>query len=143
VSTPQSLPLFAYGTLRDREYQRELFGRTFPMQPARVTGFIALSTGGGYLAATRCAGGTISGALVELDRAAYSIADAWEDLSVYSRVAIAAQCGDGRLAPCYMYVQLGAHGRPAMDERLTDRARPEVISDIRRFRLSAAFKHRR
>ena len=136
------LPLFAYGTLRDPEYQRELFARTYPMQRACVTGFIVVSTGAGYLAATPRDEATIDGVLVDLDDAGYAIADAWEDRTVYDRVEIEAYGQDGRMQRCWIYVQLDAGGAPVADERLADRARADVIADIRRFRTSEAFTNR-
>jgi gamma-glutamylcyclotransferase (GGCT)/AIG2-like uncharacterized protein YtfP len=131
------LPLFAYGTLRDPEYQRELFARTYPMRPAEAPGFLVVSTGGGYVAATARPGATIAGALVELDAAAYAIADAWEDRSVYDRIEIEARLADGEPARCFIYVRPGAAGAAVGDGRLADRPRSEVIADIRRFRVGA------
>jgi gamma-glutamylcyclotransferase (GGCT)/AIG2-like uncharacterized protein YtfP len=133
------LPLFAYGTLRDPQYQRELFERTFPQRPAQVRGYVVVSTGGGYLAAAPRPGETIAGALVELDLAAYAIADAWEDLTIYERVEVTAYGRGERLERCFMYVQPGAAGPPVTDGRWSDRARADVIADIRRFRASADF----
>ena len=130
-------PLFAYGTLRDAEYQRELFGRDFPMRRARVTGYVVVSTPGGYLAAAARAGAHIDGALVELDAAAYAVADAWEDLTVYERIQTEARGDDGPSQPCFLYIVPGARGEPVADGRLADRARAAVIADIRRFRASA------
>jgi gamma-glutamylcyclotransferase (GGCT)/AIG2-like uncharacterized protein YtfP len=131
------LPLFAYGTLRDPDYQRELFARTFKMEPATVSGFAIRSTGGGYLAAAPQPGAAIAGMLVDLDAAAYVIADAWEDRSVYDRVEVQACRADGRLRRCFIYVQLHASGTIVADDRLADRPRAEVLADIRRFRASA------
>lgn len=127
-------PLFAYGTLRDAEFQRELFGRSFPMDDARVAGFAVVSTAGGYLAAIAKPGASVAGALVHLDAAAYAIADAWEDMSVYERIETRADVPGGRSCACFMYVRTGAHGPPVADGRLADRSRTEVIADIRRFR---------
>jgi hypothetical protein len=107
------------------------------MQPARVIGFVVVSTGGGYLAATARPRATIDGALVALDVSGYALADAWEDRSVYDRIAIEARTGDGRIRPCFIYVRPGARGVPITDGRLADRPRTQVIADIRRFRASA------
>jgi gamma-glutamylcyclotransferase (GGCT)/AIG2-like uncharacterized protein YtfP len=130
-------PLFAYGTLRDAEYQRELFDRTFAMEPACVSGFIVVTTAGGYLAATARPGATVAGALVHLDAAAYRIADAWEDLTVYERIAITARRADGGPCDCFMYVQAAPAGHPVSDGRLSNSPRAQVVADIRRFRASA------
>jgi gamma-glutamylcyclotransferase (GGCT)/AIG2-like uncharacterized protein YtfP len=128
------LPLFAYGTLRDPEYQLELFARTFAMELAEVSGFVVLSTGGGYLAATPRPGTTIRGALVALDAAAYAVADAWEDLAVYDRITVDARRTLDRVVQrCFMYVVPEARGTPVVDERPADRSRAEVVADIRRF----------
>jgi gamma-glutamylcyclotransferase (GGCT)/AIG2-like uncharacterized protein YtfP len=132
------LPLFAYGTLRDSEYQLELFGRTYPMRAARLTGFIVCATGHGYLAAAARADGVIDGTLVALDDAAYRVADEWEDLSVYVRLEVAARETDGTLTRAYLYAQPDCGGAPVLDGRIADRARADVIADIRRFRAAAA-----
>jgi gamma-glutamylcyclotransferase (GGCT)/AIG2-like uncharacterized protein YtfP len=137
------LPLFAYGTLRDPEYQRELFARTYPMRPAYVTRFIVVSTPGGYFAATPREGASIAGALVELDEDAYVIADAWEDRTVYDRVRIEARTATGRIQPAYMYVRPGVRGVPVGHERPADRARVDVIADIRLFCATQRFKGQR
>jgi gamma-glutamylcyclotransferase (GGCT)/AIG2-like uncharacterized protein YtfP len=129
------LPLFAYGTLRDADYQRALFDRTYPMRPATVTGFIVLSTGGGYLAATPRESGSISGAIVELDAAGYAIADAWEDLRVYARIEVEANGEDGPQR-CLMYVRPDTGGELVADERTADLPRADVFNDIARFRSS-------
>lgn len=131
-----TLPLFAYGTLRDPDYQRELFARTYPMKRAVAIGFIAVVAEGGYLAAMPRDGARIEGALVEFDAAGYAIADAWEDLAVYDRIEIEAMYQDGRPQRCFIYVQTDAQGPPVTDERLADRSRAEVVADIRRFRAT-------
>jgi gamma-glutamylcyclotransferase (GGCT)/AIG2-like uncharacterized protein YtfP len=107
------------------------------MRGARVTGFVVVSTTGGYLAAAACAGAHIEGALVALDAAAYAVADAWEDLTVYERIETEARGEDGRAQPCFMYIVPGARGEAVADGRLADRPRAAVIADIRRFRASA------
>lgn len=137
------LPLFAYGTLRDPDFQRELFGRTLPIEPARLADFIVLSTGGGYLAAVPRAGESVEGSLLTLDSTAYAVADAWEDLTVYARVETVAVCADERRVPCCVYVRPGASGVPVADGRLADRPRADVIADIRRFRAEFDLSRRR
>jgi len=127
------LPLFAYGTLRDPQYQHELFGRTYPMEPAHVSGYIVLSMAGGYLAATQRPGAQIAGALVALDARGYAIADAWEDRTIYDRIEVDAHSATGPRR-CFIYIQPAALGAPVTDARLADRPRAEIIDDIRRFR---------
>jgi gamma-glutamylcyclotransferase (GGCT)/AIG2-like uncharacterized protein YtfP len=135
------LPLFAYGTLRDPEYQRELFDRVFPQRPAEVRDYVVVSTGGGYLAAAFRPGAEITGSLVELDSAAYAIADAWEDRTIYDQIEVTASSGAGRSERCFMYVRPAAAGPAVKDGRLSDRSRAEVIGDIRQFRASVSFPH--
>ncbi len=130
------LPLFAYGTLRDPDYQRELFGRTYQMHRARVADYIVLSTPTGYLAAAPRPGSAIDGAIVEIDAFGWEIADAWEDRSVYDRIDVQAYRPDGQIIACLMYVQIGGDGEPALGAQLADRTRAEVIADIRRFRAA-------
>jgi gamma-glutamylcyclotransferase (GGCT)/AIG2-like uncharacterized protein YtfP len=127
-------PLFAYGTLRDPDYQRELFGRTYQMHRAWVAGYIARVSRSGYLAAAPRLGALIDGAIVEIDAAGLAVADAWEDLDVYDRIEIDAQRADGRIVRCWIYVIADVDGPPVVDARLADRTRAEIIADIRRFR---------
>jgi len=133
-SNPPIRPLFAYGTLRDVDYQRELFGRTFPMRAARVHGFVVVTTPSGYLAATARRGASVDGMLVELDGAAYHMADAWEDLAVYARIDVDAQLPGGTALGCPMYVQSAADGPEVTDGQLAARPRADVIAEIHRFR---------
>ncbi len=128
------LPLFAYGTLRDAEYQRELFGRTFPTASAVVRGFRVTVGGGGYLAAVPQPDGVVRGSIVELDAAAYAIADAWEDLAVYQRIDVVATTDAGADRRAFIYVRFDAHGPPVTHCRNADLPRETVLADIRRFR---------
>jgi len=137
------LPLFAYGTLRDAEYQRELFGRTYPMREAHIRGFVAIATETGYLAAVPRPSGRIDGALVDLDALGYEVADAWEDRAVYDRIEIEAIRADGGPERAFIYVRAVQPGVPAAqlgdpvtDGRLANRPRAAVIDDIRGFRTS-------
>jgi gamma-glutamylcyclotransferase (GGCT)/AIG2-like uncharacterized protein YtfP len=130
------LPLFAYGTLRDPEYQLELFGQTFPMRRAQLAGYVVRVTEHGYLAAAEWEGGVVDGALVALDAAAYDVADAWEDLDVYERLEVDARDGAGVTSRAYLYARPRCAGPLVTDGRLTDRSRADVIADIRQFRAS-------
>jgi hypothetical protein len=114
-SNPPIRPLFAYGTLRDVDYQRELFGRTFPMRAARVHGFVVVTTPSGYLAATARRGAS-------------------EDLAVYARIDVDAQLPGGTALGCQMYVQSAADGPEVTDGQLAARPRADVIAEIHRFR---------
>ncbi len=133
-NAPRDLPLFAYGTLRDAEFLRELFGRTFSMQAARVRDFIVVRTATGYLAATPRTGSIVEGCIVAVDATVYPLADAWEDLTVYDRIAIDADLRDGTTRRCWMYVQPGAQGPAVTDGRASVHPRADVVAEIRRFR---------
>jgi len=128
------LPLFAYGTLRDPDYQRELFDRTYHMHRAFVADYIVTHSPTGYLAAVPRAGNLIDGAIVEIDAAGLEVADAWEDLDVYDRIEVDAYLPDGRERRCYMYVAANPAATVLGDASLRDRTRAEIIADIRRFR---------
>jgi gamma-glutamylcyclotransferase (GGCT)/AIG2-like uncharacterized protein YtfP len=128
--------LFAYGTLRDAEYQHALFGRALPMRPATLAGWAAVIAEGGYLTVVRAPGETLAGDLVDLDDAALARADAWEEVPLYERIRAEARPADGEPVPCWLYVRPTASRDRAPAGMLARHERTLVLAQIRSCRLS-------
>ena len=90
--------LFVYGTLRDPEVQRAVFGRTFTAEPDRVVGH-RLDTieidGKGYFLLQRSedAGEEVAGLVLPLTEAELALADAYEGQVHYARVTVLLRSG--------------------------------------------------
>jgi gamma-glutamylcyclotransferase (GGCT)/AIG2-like uncharacterized protein YtfP len=128
------IEVFAYGTLRDPQYQRALFDVTMPMRPALLDGWLVVVHEGGFLTLVRAPGETVAGDLVALDDETLTIADAWEEVPLYERLQSEARTAAGELVPCWVYVRpTASRERPAAGE-LARHARREVLERIRDFR---------
>jgi gamma-glutamylcyclotransferase (GGCT)/AIG2-like uncharacterized protein YtfP len=128
--------LFAYGTLRDAEYQQALFGRALPTRPATLPGWYAVIAEGGYLTVVPAPGETLAGDLVSLDPAGLAIADAWEEVPLYERIRAEAIAAGGAAVPCWLYVRPSASRERAPAGMLARHDRSTVLAQIRAFRLS-------
>lgn len=131
------IPLFAYGTLRDPEYQRALFDRTYPTRPASLDGWRVVVAERGYLTVIADPHATARGDLVELDARGLALADRWEDVPVYVRVRARARHADAVDVACWLYVRPTAsltappRGALAMHDRAT------VLAAIRALRKTS------
>ena len=126
--------LFAYGTLRDREYQGALFDRTVPARPATLPGWRAVVADGGYLTIVPAAGDEVAGDLLTLDDAALAIADAWEDVPLYRRVGVAVRPADGTAVNAQVYVRPSDSRERAPAGILARHPREDVLAQIRELR---------
>jgi gamma-glutamylcyclotransferase (GGCT)/AIG2-like uncharacterized protein YtfP len=99
------IAVFAYGTLRDPEYQRELFGHELAMQPATLPGWMTVVAEGGYFTIVPAGGETVSGDLLELDDADIALADGWEEVPQYVRSIVDVVTADGAPAEAWVYVR--------------------------------------
>jgi gamma-glutamylcyclotransferase (GGCT)/AIG2-like uncharacterized protein YtfP len=125
------IELFAYGTLRDAEYQAALFGRALPTRPATLPGWLAVVAEGGYLTVVRAAGETVSGDLVTLDDAQLAIADAWEEVPLYERLQVDVRDAHDAIVPAWLYVRPTASRERAPAGMLTHHPRSVVLAQIR------------
>jgi gamma-glutamylcyclotransferase (GGCT)/AIG2-like uncharacterized protein YtfP len=130
------IALFAYGTLRDAEYQRALFDRTPAMQPATLAGWRPVVAESGYLTIVRAPGECVNGDVVLLDEHELAIADGWEEVPLYERVSIEARALDGAPIACWVYVRATALHERAPAGRLAGRPRAEVLARIRAYRAT-------
>jgi gamma-glutamylcyclotransferase (GGCT)/AIG2-like uncharacterized protein YtfP len=126
--------LFVYGTLRDAEYQRALFGRTLPMRPATLPDWAAVVAENGYLTLVRAPGERVDGDLIVLDDDALALADAWEEVPSYERLPIEARDGGGAMVPALVYVRPTASTERAGSGVLASHERAAVLAQIGRCR---------
>jgi gamma-glutamylcyclotransferase (GGCT)/AIG2-like uncharacterized protein YtfP len=123
--------LFAYGTLRDAEYQQALFDRVLPARPATLQGWLVVVAEGGYLTLVRAPGESVSGDLLALDDAALALADAWEDVPLYERLRVETRDAAGMAVPAFVYVRPTASRERAPAGMLAQRERADVLAHIR------------
>jgi gamma-glutamylcyclotransferase (GGCT)/AIG2-like uncharacterized protein YtfP len=126
--------LFVYGTLRDAEYQRALFGRMLPMRPATLPDWAAVVAENGYLTVVCAPGERVDGDLITLDDDALALADAWEEVPSYERLPIEARDGGGAAVPAFVYVRPSASRERPVQGTTSQHKREEVLAQIRRCR---------
>ena len=126
--------LFAYGTLRDREYQEALFDRTVPARPATLPGWRTVVADGGYLTIVPAAGDEVTGDLLTLDDAALALADAWEEVPRYERVAVVVRTAEGSTVSAQVYVRPSDSRERAPEGILARHPRAHVLAQIRQLR---------
>jgi gamma-glutamylcyclotransferase (GGCT)/AIG2-like uncharacterized protein YtfP len=125
---------FSYGTLLDPEYQRELFDRVVPTQPATLHGWRAVFTPSGYLTIVPDPAGSVAGALVDVDERELALCDAWEDVPLYERVGVEAVDAHGTAVATWAYVRAVDGGDPAPPGVLSRASRAAVVDAIRALR---------
>jgi gamma-glutamylcyclotransferase (GGCT)/AIG2-like uncharacterized protein YtfP len=129
------IEVFAYGTLRDPQYQRALFDCPMPTRPATLDGWMVVVAEGGFLTIVAAPGETVAGDLVALDEEALAVADAWEEVPLYARLRAEARSSDGEAIPCWVYVRPTDSRERPVEGMLARHARREVLARIRDFRL--------
>lgn len=131
------IEVFAYGTLRDPQYQRALFDIAMPTRPATLDGWFVVVHEGGFLTLVAAPGESVAGDLVALDDEALAIADAWEEVPLYARLRAEARDASGERVPCWVYVRPTASRERPPPGELARHARREVLERIRDFRHGA------
>jgi gamma-glutamylcyclotransferase (GGCT)/AIG2-like uncharacterized protein YtfP len=121
------IPVFSYGTLRDAEYQFELFGRTYPTEPATLPGWRVVVCEGGYFTVVADPAAVAAGDLVALDRQALAIADGWEGPE-YRRLRVRTDAGDA-----WLYVRPTSSLTPPPGGVTALHPREDVLAAIRAF----------
>jgi len=121
--------LFVYGTLRDAEYQRALFGCEVPTHPATLPGWLAVVAETGYFTIVATPGETVNGDLITLDDEQLALADAWEDVD-YERIRIQADDATGTV-PAFVYVRPTASRERIQPGTLSRHPRAIVLEQIR------------
>jgi gamma-glutamylcyclotransferase (GGCT)/AIG2-like uncharacterized protein YtfP len=126
--------VFVYGTLRDAEYQRELFGCKVPTRPATLPGWLAVVAENGYFTIVRAPEESVNGDLITLDDEQLALADAWEDVN-YARLRVEAH-GTTGVIPAFVYVRQTESRERIPDNTLSTHQRKYVLDEIRAFILS-------
>ncbi len=132
--------LFVYGTLRDREYQRELFGHEVPMRPATLDGWLAVVAETGYFTILRAPGETVAGDIITLDEQQLTLADAWEDVD-YKRVTVEAHDATGAVL-AFVYVRPTASRERIDPGTLSRHPRATVLAHLMSFRAAPEARRR-
>jgi gamma-glutamylcyclotransferase (GGCT)/AIG2-like uncharacterized protein YtfP len=125
--------LFAYGTLRDPEYQQALFGYRLTTQPATLPDWAAVMGENGYLTLIHAPGEAVSGELLDLDDDALALADAWEDVD-YERLQLEARDAGGSPLTAFVYVRPTALRERAPAGTFAQHPREHVLAAIARAR---------
>jgi gamma-glutamylcyclotransferase (GGCT)/AIG2-like uncharacterized protein YtfP len=129
--------VFSYGTLRDPEYQRALFDRVVPTQPATLHGWMPVFTCSGYLTIVPSADSAVCGAIVHLDDTQRATADAWEEVPLYEIREVQAELAGGTSVTCIAYVRPSAsRERAPAGDALARHDRATVLAAIREFRAA-------
>jgi gamma-glutamylcyclotransferase (GGCT)/AIG2-like uncharacterized protein YtfP len=76
----------------------------------------------------------VNGDLVTVDDAALAIADAWEEVPLYERLAVQARTSGGATVAASVYVRATASSERAPAGMLARHARADVLAQIRAFR---------
>jgi len=126
--------VFAYGTLRDAEYQRALFDRVLPVRPATLPGWLVVVAEGGYFTLVPAPGESVSGDLLTLDDDALALADAWEEVPLYERLCLEVRDANGAGVAAFVYVRPTASRERAPAGVLARHERDDVLAQIRRCR---------
>ncbi len=132
--------VFVYGTLRDAEYQRALFGCEVPMRPATLSGWLAVVAETGYFTIVRAPGETVDGDLVTLDDEQLALADAWEGAD-YELVRIEARDDTGAIA-AFVYVRQTTSREPIQPGTLSRHPRTVVLAHLMSFRAAPEARRR-
>jgi gamma-glutamylcyclotransferase (GGCT)/AIG2-like uncharacterized protein YtfP len=128
------IELFAYGTLRDPEYQRELFGHELRMRAATLPNWMPVVAESGYLTVVPREGVDVDGDLLELDGDDMAIADGWEEVPHYTRMIVEVRAAGGSPVSAWLYVRPTDSREPAPEGMLARKNRDEVLAAIRAFR---------
>lgn len=103
--------LFAYGTLKDPDTQRKLFGDTFDMIPARLEGWaLYQSSEDDYLFIKPDLDSFVEGELFKLDNPTLAIADEWEEVPYYQREIARVITNDDRMLETWVYTRRDGKG---------------------------------
>ena len=129
--------LFVYGTLRDAEYRRALFGSSPAARPATLPDWTAVVAENGYLTVVRAPGERVEGELLALDDAALARADAWEEVPVYERLRVDARDAAGAAVTAFVYVRPTASTERPAPGVLARHERARVLAQIRALVLGA------
>ncbi len=140
MDRPSVTELFVYGTLRDPEYQRELFGREVPTRPATLPGWLAVVAETGYFTIVRAPGETVAGDVITLDDQQLALADAWEDVD-YERITVEAHDADG-IVTASVYVRPTESRERIEPGTLSRHPRTTVLAHLMSFRAAPKARRR-
>jgi gamma-glutamylcyclotransferase (GGCT)/AIG2-like uncharacterized protein YtfP len=103
-------PLFGYGTFHNPAWRRAILGADYPARAAQLHGWRRAVLASGYLTLIRDerhSAPPVAGVLLDLDDAGWRIADAWEEVPRYHRIAVRVESARGSVAAIARFVATG------------------------------------
>lgn len=126
--------LFAYGTLKDRRIQLELFGKTVPSQSAWINGWGLYVGRDGYLFVKPRIGETLKGLVLRLTDSELAMADLWEDTEVYARETCRAFLDDGSALTSWLYTRRNGCGERFVSDACHAGNHADIVTEIRKIK---------
>jgi len=128
--------LFVYGTLKDSEYRRALFGVELPYTDAVLVNFQLLSSGG-FFFVVPCPQSDVMGLILELTQEQILLVDQWEEVPMYTRSLTSVSC-NGQNVNVWIYTRYGIEGEPADSSAASTLTREQVMRHIDEFHKGCA-----
>jgi gamma-glutamylcyclotransferase (GGCT)/AIG2-like uncharacterized protein YtfP len=129
-------PLFAYGTFRDPAWRKAILGADYPTRPATLSEWMRIAAPSGYLSVAKSQFDVVSGIVIDLDDVGWQVADAWEDVPNYRRVAVTVRTIDEPQVAAEVYVFAGDNApqlHPNDEDRFAMLPRADVERAITAF----------
>lgn len=125
--------IFTYGTLKDKEFQRELFDRELNMEEATLYDYEVYSDNDGYFFIEKSIGHEIVGNVIEVSLSELNIIEQWEETPKYYRknCNVILKSGDTKKVDVYFKRNYKEKNR-IEGSTVTTNDRNEVIKDIRK-----------
>ncbi|MBH1941277.1 gamma-glutamylcyclotransferase [Mobilitalea sibirica] len=123
--------IFIYGTLKDREFQRYLFGKELEMVNATLDNYKIYSDLDGYYYIENSKGNSINGKIIEVTDKELEIIEAWEEVPMYIRKECKVTIEGGIHKIVDAYFKRSTFGKIEVDNQSTTRNnRDDIIKEI-------------
>ena len=128
--------VFSYGTLKDEEFQKELFGRKLNMMDAALPDYKVYSDRDGYYYLKKYVGSIIKGKILEMTLRDLKISDLWEEAPIYTREErLVTLHGGDQKKKVYVYFKTNIEEEIKVNNEYTSlNSRSEVLKEIRQFK---------
>jgi gamma-glutamylcyclotransferase (GGCT)/AIG2-like uncharacterized protein YtfP len=130
--TSDSHCLFVYGTLKDAEMRRALFGAEVPHREGVLANYRLQSSDGFFFVAPH-PHSEVRGLVLDLTEDQLLLADQWEEIPFYSRTIARVSC-NGHPCEAWVYTRPGVSGVPADPSAASTMPKDEVLGLIGDFR---------
>ena len=126
--------LFSYGTLKDPEIQKALFGHQLEMRQAFLKDWRLYSAADGYFFIKQENGFSVEGCILYVTQEQLRIADWWEEVPDYERMRITAHAEDRGACAAQVYTRPDGMGRPVKHSGISDHVLEQVISEAKKLK---------